>query len=413
MPGGLTLIAIVAAAYLAARVAFDWLGRRFLIVSGAEYVVLGILLGPQVSGLLGEDALRSFAPITTLALGWMGAIVGSRFYLPRLVTVRGITYRLAFIESLLTFTTVTALVLLAIALWLDVPFAAVWVPAVALGAIGTASASAGVVVLARHLGDERPLVNQLRVSTSVNALVALLAFGLLVSIHHPDPHVLARPITPTEWMVITVGIGTVGGALFYLFLGGEEHEDRLFIALGGAVTVVAGAATYVGLSPLLAGLFFGAMLVNTAERRTEVTDVLERVELPVYFVLLVIAGATWLPPRDPSALAIVVLFVAARAAGKIGGARLAARANGVLDVMGPHWGRGLLGQGDLALAIAINYLYQADAAVPDVVFTAAVVSVLLVDVVSARLAQGVVVAAERGAARHVDTERTEITGVDA
>lgn len=395
MSAGLILVAVVAAAYLAARVAFDWLARRYLIVSGAEYVVLGILLGPQVTGLLREHTLEGMAPITTLALGWMGAIVGTRFYLPALVLVRGITYRLAFVESLLTLATVTALSQAAIALWLQVPLGTVWVPALALGAIGTASASAAVAVVAQRLGESRPLVSQLQVSVAVNALVAIVAFGLLVSMHHPDPHVLSRPITPTEWMVITIAVGTVGGALFYLFLGSEAQTDRLFIALGGAVIVVSGAATYVGVSPLLAGLFFGAMLANTAERRGEVTAVLESVERPLYFVLLVIAGATWRPPTDPWALAVVMLFIAARAAGKLGGARLAARANGMLGTVGADWGRALLGQGDLALAIAINYLYQPDAGVPDIVFTAAIVSVLLTDVISARLTESAVIAAER------------------
>ena len=36
MTVGLVLIIVAAAAYLAAHVAFDWLGRMYLIVSGAE-----------------------------------------------------------------------------------------------------------------------------------------------------------------------------------------------------------------------------------------------------------------------------------------------------------------------------------------------------------------------------------------
>ena len=35
MTAGITLVIVVAAAYLAARVAFDWLARRFLIVSSS------------------------------------------------------------------------------------------------------------------------------------------------------------------------------------------------------------------------------------------------------------------------------------------------------------------------------------------------------------------------------------------
>ena len=48
MSAALILVLVVAVAYLAAHVAFDWIARRFLIVSGAEYLVLGILIGPEV-----------------------------------------------------------------------------------------------------------------------------------------------------------------------------------------------------------------------------------------------------------------------------------------------------------------------------------------------------------------------------
>ena len=34
-----------------------------------------------------------------------------------------------------------------------------------------------------------------------------------------------RPPTPTEWAVISVGIGCLGGALFHLFLAGEPLDE--------------------------------------------------------------------------------------------------------------------------------------------------------------------------------------------
>lgn len=398
MSAALTLVMLVAGAYLAARVAFEWLGRRFLIVSGAEYVLLGILLGPQVSGLLGKNVLQSFEPITTLALGWMGAIIGTRFNLAELVAVPGITYRLAFVESLLTLLTVFGVEMAAMTL-LGFSPERVWVPALAMGAIATASSTAAVNMIGERLGGERPLVAQLTVSATVNAFVAVIAFGILLSMQHPDPHVMSRPITPTEWMAIAIAVGVVGGSLFYLFLGSEQHEDRLLIALGGAVIIVSGAAAYLGLSPLVAGLFFGIILVNTAENREEITVVLESVDRPLYFVLLVIGGATWRPSTEPWAIAVVVLFLAARAAGKLGGARLAARVNGALPVLGNDWGKALLGQGGLALALAINYQYQAVPIGPGLVFSAAVVSVLLTDFISARLMRSAVVSAEQQSAQ--------------
>jgi hypothetical protein len=102
----------------------------------------------------------------------------------------------------------------------------------------------------------------------------------------------------------------------------------------------------------------------------------------------------------------VILFLAVRALGKVGGARLVTRMNGMIPVLGPDWGRGLVGQGGLALAIALNYVYQDGGTLPYFVFTASIASVLLTDVMSARLVQSVLaplIARRRALLRPVET----------
>ena len=65
----------------------------------------------------------------------------------------------------------------------------------------------------------------------------------------------------------------------------------------------------------------------------------------------------------------------------------------------------MLGQGGLVIALAVNYLYQGALAIPDVVFSAAVVSVLLTDLVSGRLASSVLEPSEDAATRSVGAAR--------
>lgn len=389
MTPALALTLVVVGSYLAAHIAFDWLGRRLLIVSGAEYLLLGILLGPQVSDVVSPQLVAAFAPVTALALGWMGAIIGSRFRLRALVRVPGAIYNVAFAESLITLWVVTGLSFFLLRWLFELSSVRAIGPALALGAFATASADAGIEFAARRHGGHGPVVMQLRTSAAVNAFVAICTFGILLAANHPDSASLERALTPTEWTVISIAIGAVGGALFHLFVGGETRVDRLVISLGGVVILVSGAATYLRLSPLLSAMFFGAMLVNTSRQREEIIAVLARVERPLYFVLLIFAGATWRPSAQGAWVLPVLLFVVARAMSKIGGARLAARMNDMLPVLGPGWGRALLGQGGLVIALALNYLYQDTLALPNVVFTAAVVSVLLTDVVSGRLASSV------------------------
>lgn len=390
MSATLTLILIVVGAYLAAHVAFDWLARRFLIVSGAEYLILGILLGPQVSGLLSAEVVDAFAPFMTLALGWIGAVIGTQFYLPGLVGIRGAAYKVAFLEALLSMTVVAGPMAFALSRLFDLTLEQVLLPAITLGAAAAASAPSGVALIARRLTRRGPLVRQLEINTAVDAFVAITTFGLLLCFAHAAPQGISRPPTATEWAVITIGIGCVGGTLFHLFVGGERNIDRLFISLAGAIILASGAAGHLQLSPLLPSLLIGAILVNTSRNREEIKQALFTIERPLYFVLLIFAGANWRLPDSKAWLIAVPLFLITRSIAKVGSARLAARLSGMLPVLGADWGRALLGQGPLAIAIALNYLVHNNSLLPNIVFTATVASVLLTDLSSARLVQSVV-----------------------
>jgi hypothetical protein len=147
----------------------------------------------------------------------------------------------------------------------------------------------------------------------------------------------------------------------------------------------------------MSAMFFGIILANTSKQHEEIRAVLARVERPLYFVLLIVAGATWRPSAQGVWALPVLVFLLARTVTKIGGARLAARFNHLLPVLGPRWGHALLGQGGLVIALAVNYLYQDSLALPNVVFSAAVVSVLLTDLVSGRLASSVLEPSEEAA----------------
>jgi hypothetical protein len=385
------LVLIVAGAYLAAHWAFEWLGHRYLIVSGAEYLLLGILLGPQVSGLLHASVLDGFAPLMTLALGWIGAVVGSQFYLPLLVRTRAVLYQVAFVEAGLALVISAALMTGALAWLYELAIPDTVAPGVALGAIAVASSPTGVAILTRRLVRRGLVVRQIEVAAGVDAFVAIVAFSLLLCGAHSAPPAGIRAPTPTEWAVISVAIGCVGGALFHLFVGTERNVDRLFISIAGAVILASGAAAYLRLSPLLPCMLIGALLANTTRNRDEIRQALTRVERPFYFVLLIFAGAAWDPGTTAWWIIPAVGFLIVRTLAKLGSARLSARLNGMLPALGPHWGRALLGQGGLAVAIALNYhLFHGELLLPDVVFTAAVASVLLTDLLSARLVHSVV-----------------------
>ncbi|MCU0617389.1 MAG: cation:proton antiporter, partial [Gemmatimonadaceae bacterium] len=380
----LVLIIIVATAYLATHLLYEWLAKRLLIVSGAEYLVLGILLGPQVSGVIPQEAAESFGPIIVLGIGWIGLTVGMQFYLPRLVRITGLTFRLAVVESLLTLGLVTAALWWAFpALGLTSEFWAI-VPALALGAIAVASTPAGLDIALRDRQRRVPVVNQLETSLGVNAFVAVLTVGILFAWVHRAPVNATRPPTPTEWAVITAGIGVLGGTLFHLFLGEERNVDRLVVSLAGAVILASGTAAYLNVSPVFATLVVGIVLVNTSRGRAELRTVLASAERPFYYVLLLLAGLSWRPTTSWTVIAVLLLYLLTRTATKVWGTRLSTRWNAATPQLGPEWGKALIGQGRLTVALALDYARRPELPIGDVVFTAALASVLLTEFAAAR-----------------------------
>lgn len=397
MTSSLILLAVVAAAYLAAHVVSGWMAKRFLIVSGAEYLFLGLLIGPVAGGIMTPAMMDGYAPFMTLALGWIGALVGAQFHFPELMRIPSRAFRIGFLESSLSYVVMSGVMLGAVVLFGGLDPSSALLPGLALGAIAASSAPFGIAVATREVGRRAPFLRQLQVNTATDALTAITAFGLLLAITHDNPPLGVRPPTPTEWAVLTVAIGLGGGALFHLFLGPEKDKDRIFIALAGALILVSGAAAYLRISPLLPAMLVGIVLVNTSSSRERIIEVLAGVERPLYFVLLIFAGAAWRPGGE-GWWWMVVVFAGARALTKIGASRLAARANHALEELGRDWGFGLLGHGGLAVALALNYLIQGEP-LANLVFTATITSVLLTDVFSARIVRALVPRNQGGRAK--------------
>src|SRR5512134_2726179 len=148
-------LAVLAVGYLLSHLLFDRLRLRFGYVGAAEYVLLGVLLGPA-TGVLSEDVVRDLTPLVSLALGWVGMTVGTYFRLPAMALLPGAHVRIAFAEAAATFGLAAGLLfaLLHFAAGYDLSTAAI--PALTLAAIAVIGAPSAVDALAlRGYGTRR------------------------------------------------------------------------------------------------------------------------------------------------------------------------------------------------------------------------------------------------------------------
>ena len=128
--------------------------------------------------------MDGFAPFLTLAFGWVGALVAVQFHLSDLLRLPTAPFRVALRQALLA-TVAAAGAMAGIFVWgLGLDPGEATVPALAMGAIAVSSAPAGIAVVSRRVGNRGPLVRQLHVATAVDALVAIVVFGVLLSVAH-------------------------------------------------------------------------------------------------------------------------------------------------------------------------------------------------------------------------------------
>ncbi len=384
----LTALAVVAVGYILAYVVFDRLRDKFGYVGGAEYLIIGVILGPHVTGLLREDVIRDLTPIISLALGWMGMLLGSYFRLPTMALVPSTHLSMAFAEATATFGIALA-ALLAVFHWavgLAWPQAAI--PAVTLAAVATLSAPAAIDAFARKGAGLSRMFPVLQLTARVDAVVGVTAFGLVLAIlHQGEVAQSVRPPTATEWAVINVAVGVASGILFHLFLGSREEvgsdggTSRLFVALAGTIVVASGASYYLNLSPIFTTMVLGFILANSGTAHRDVAGLLATTERPVYLILLIFAGAAW-SPGSLQLLFIVPAFIAVRLVARLAGGWIGGRVAAPPELDTPDMGRALLALGGLGVAIAVNYTQVHPDLAANAVLTATLVAVLLFEAVA-------------------------------
>ncbi len=76
MSGIAVLLGLLIVAYIGSMLVGGRTIRGFGLPSGAEYLVLGVVVGPGVLGLLPRSMVRSFEPIFVCAAAWLALVLG-------------------------------------------------------------------------------------------------------------------------------------------------------------------------------------------------------------------------------------------------------------------------------------------------------------------------------------------------
>ncbi len=286
------------------------LARRLLgLPRITGYVLAGVLLGPQVSGLLAPGALSEARVLIDLSLGLIVFELGHRLDFQWLRRNRWL-FVAALAESVFCFGAVLAALL---------AFGFPPLLAASAAAIGTATSPAVVLLVAHELRASGQVTERMLVFTAVNCVLAYVALTLLLPFLHLE-HAVSWRQAVLHPLYILGGSALVGSfaSLSLLWLAGwvGKREDRQFILLVALVVLAVGAARSLNLSVVVTLIVLGMLARNFDY---------DHVLLPLRFgyggqlffvILFVLTGASVEFTALPGVAVAVLAFIVARFAGK-------------------------------------------------------------------------------------------------
>jgi hypothetical protein len=379
----LVFLAIAALSLLASSRALMAPGRvpglAPLAASGLIFLLFGALLGPGLIGVLTPADLLGLRPVVALGLGTAGVILGLNLeprllrLLPRQVFSAALSH--AGVTFLFVAVPLGGALLIAtrLPLWVAVGGAAL------LGAAACLSSGHLAVLgyrsgrLERSRGLAVALLTMLDDGVGLGVLALALVLGAA-----------SNPAEGVGLVALALLLGMLCGALIaFLTYALKDPAELVAVTLGG-VALVAGAAAYLRVSALLAGVACGATLALVGGRAVEqVARALGRFERPTYLVLVFLVGCH-LQARDISAWMLLPGYVALRFVGKVLGGSLARRFAASALKLPPRLGYALIAQGGLALCLVVQYLLLVPGELSQHVFDVVALGAVINEVLASR-----------------------------
>jgi hypothetical protein len=382
------LVVVIGVAYVLAHNVVERLQRRFLVVTGVEYLLLGFLLGPAFPAIHALDDVTGLLPIIALAAGWVGLLRGTDFDFTSLQKLDPATWRVVFLHHLLPAVTVGfgSYYFFTETGWVIVSPRDAMLSSAALACFAATDSSEPFDLLARRYEISGRLAPLLRNGTRLGDIGVILAFGLIFCVFHENAPE-AQDYSPSLWAWVTVLLGAALGFLFSLFLVGDESDNSRFLALVGIIAFASGGAYFLELSPLAVNLSMGFVLVNFARGGQLLHTTLESTERPMALVLLVFAGALW----ERTELVPTLLGLGGFLVVRTGAKWLASAIAGWGTSLRKDLFRGLLAHGDVTLAMAVSFRLVYDGEAAKIAYSVVLGSVILNGLIAPRLLRGLLV----------------------
>ena len=337
------------------------------------YLVAGILVGPYCLGALGIDGIgftthenvKSFSLISDIALGFIAFSIGNEFRLSQLKKTGKQATVIGIFQAVFTTLLVDAVL---IGVHFMMPDKLPLPAAIILGAVASATAPAATLMVVRQYKAKGPLTDILLPIVALDDAVGLVlfaaSFGVAKALIAGEVSILSVLVEPILEVVLSLLLGFVMGLIFtFIEQFFHSRSKRLSMSVTFVFMTVALSmlkfevlGVHISFSSLLVCMMLGSVFCNQCDVSEELMNRVERWTAPLYVIFFVLSGAELELSvfTDLAIVAIGVIYIIFRSAGKYYGAYISAKSVHCDDHIVKYLGITLLPQAGVALGMAIK-----------------------------------------------------------
>ncbi len=325
------------------------------------YIVIGIAIGQTGIHLLSGSIITTLSPVSTIALSFIGFLVGAELKIPILKKYGMQFTSILLFESITPFFTVSIFVA-ATTFFVTKDIKSSIALGVLLGAISSATAPAATTDVLAENRTKGPLTTTLLGIVALDDAVALILFAIVSTIASgllgEKSLSLGAQIGEIAYNItVSSALGVVAGLLMNLFAKWVKNDDGRILAFAIAIILIlTGVGIYLNLDTILSAMAMGFFIVNFAKFKTDdLFRIVDRFTPPIYVLFFVLVGAKiniWI--ISPYLGLLAVIYVIARTLGKSIGSTFGAKITHAPKTVEKYLKWCLLSQAGVAIGLSMS-----------------------------------------------------------
>ncbi len=293
--------------------------HRFGLPSVTGYLLIGIIMGPSVTGLISKADLTALQPVNDFALGLIGLSIGGELrwhFLRR----KWRSFGLLFLGEGLT--TILCVFVLTYMVSRNLPLALI------LGVLALATAPGSILDVInenRTRGSFPRVVMSLVALDNLFCIVAFTAVTTVLNLYYfnvDQGRSLFESLSRELGLALLLAV--VLGALGLTVVNRVNLLRQRQVLIMAVMFLAVGLPRHLEVSYLLVTLVTGLIIVNLSRNFRKFYEILHTIDTPLLVVFLTLAGMKLQLAVLPGLGLLGLVYISARFLGKVGGSRLGA-----------------------------------------------------------------------------------------